>query len=222
MLKNVFAAPASAAATTTVFFVFMLFLYPYHQQQKTQKNCTYANVRMACVFCAPATINVEMRLVCNDIQSRTFTSDVSRSTHIIISSYFLCKHCSSIYFLLLLLRFSMLMLIFSCFLLWRWFFLALSQKKQKNLLDSLCSRIVGAFVVFFFSSSSFSTTVWYEIAFDSPLSSFIGGFQWINFFLLPTQMDFLKNIFSCVLFCVGFLISLSLSTYLYLYVFIQY
>lgn len=53
-----------------------------------------------------ATINVEMRLVCNEIQSRTFTSDVSRSTLIIISSYFFMQTlCSLLFFFLILFLF---------------------------------------------------------------------------------------------------------------------
>lgn len=60
------------------------FLPPYHHNQ----NCTYANVWMACLLYS-ATINVEMRLVCNEIQSRTLASDVSRKWPYYIFIFFM-------------------------------------------------------------------------------------------------------------------------------------
>lgn len=150
-------------------------------------------------FCISATINVELRLVCNEIESRSPGSDVSRSTLIIISSYFFYANIicplEFVFFFFRVALFSMSMLIFSCFLLWPFFFSCYARRrargseraskrgrKKKNLVLilfatnqsyplSVCRSICPSF-----------TIVWHTIAFDSLLLSFIGGFQWISFF----------------------------------------
>lgn len=115
------------------------FLPPYHHNQ----NCTYANVWMACLLYS-ATINVEMRLVCNEIQSRTLASDVSRKWPYYIFIFFMQtwflapSPCLSLS--LCCAFFPMSMLIFSCFLLWPFSLFCVCYTDTKSSFDPLSER----------------------------------------------------------------------------------